>query len=156
MKKQCFICKHVKNLKQFYTHKQMPDGHINKCIECTKNYINQRRINNREENIQHKKNEYRTNYKVLWNVRYHGMKTRVNGTSISKRRSSFGKELCSKEEFFNWCYKNFETFNKLFKNWQLNNFERKLSPSIDRLENSKGYTLDNIRWITTYQNTIKK
>jgi hypothetical protein len=155
MKKQCFICKNIKDLKKFYAHKQMPDGHINKCIECTKKYINERRMKNREADIIRKKEDYRTNHKTIWNVRYHGMKTRVNGTSISHYTSSFGKDLLSKKEFFEWCEINKKEFEYIYNKWKNSNFERKLSPSVDRLDNKKGYLKDNIRWITQQENSIK-
>jgi hypothetical protein len=34
--KECFKCHMVLPLDQFYRHKYMRDGHLNKCITCTK------------------------------------------------------------------------------------------------------------------------
>lgn len=34
--KQCIKCNENKDLRQFYTHKGMTDGRLNKCIACSK------------------------------------------------------------------------------------------------------------------------
>jgi hypothetical protein len=45
--KTCFKCEIKKDLNLFYKHAQMGDGHLNKCIECTKKDVTK----NRGENI---------------------------------------------------------------------------------------------------------
>jgi hypothetical protein len=34
--KKCIVCSIEKPLEDFYKHSQMKDGHVNKCIECSK------------------------------------------------------------------------------------------------------------------------
>lgn len=44
--KTCFKCLKDKSLSEFYRHKRMSDGHLNKCKDCTKSDVRIHRCEN--------------------------------------------------------------------------------------------------------------
>jgi len=60
MEKKCFKCGVVKDIGSFYKHKQMKDGHLNKCIDCAKTDVRQHRREN-ESVREYDRRRYREN-----------------------------------------------------------------------------------------------
>jgi hypothetical protein len=66
----------------------------------------------------------------------------------------FGIELSyTKQQLEVWLYKN--GYYNLYVNWVNCGYQRDLAPSVDRLDDYKGYSLDNIRLVTWLDNRNK-
>ena len=83
---------------------------------------------------------------------YRNMKSRILGIQKAKRHLYEGKYLLPKEEFYEWA-KNSPQFMVLFDKWVKSGYDRKLSPSVDRIDSSKGYTIENMEWVTHSENS---
>ena len=81
---------------------------------------------------------------------FNNMSRRVRG--YVKPHLYKGLDIMPREEFYSWSLGNID-FDRLFVAWEASGHERKLSPSVDRVDNSKGYTIGNIRWITHSENS---
>ncbi len=65
----------------------------------------------------------------------------------SSRKRGHKPPTYSKQELVNWINNN-ESFQSLYDNWADSGFESDLRPSVDRLDNSFGYSFDNIELVT--------
>ena len=128
--KECFKCKETKDLSEFYKHKQMLDGHLNKCKECTKLDSKNNEKNNSKSELSYCKTE-----KGVIRVIY---KTQVYN---SKKRKHPAPEY-TKEQLSEWLYDN--GFKELYDTWINSNFNKKLKPitfthpSAEQIMNERG------------------
>ena len=85
---------------------------------------------------------------------YRNMKSRVEGVQKIKFHLYEGKELLNKEEFYEWSKSN-PTFHKLYAEYKNSGFERKFAPSVDRIDPNKGYSINNMEWVTMSENSTR-
>lgn len=85
---------------------------------------------------------------------YQHMKRRVEGRHTTAV-SSVGKELLDFDVFYEWSLNNFD-YHFIWTAWTDSDRVRRLTPSIDRVDKNKGYTLDNIEWVTVAENTRRE
>jgi hypothetical protein len=72
---------------------------------------------------------------------------------VSKRRGH-NMPLYNRDELKVWCF-NQRLFHKLYSNWVLSGYKKLLVPSCDRINDSLGYSFDNIQLMTWGENKAK-
>lgn len=118
------------------------------CRECYNESQRQRRKNNGNLSII----RYEKTKKGFIVRLYRNMKSRITGVQKGKYHLYQNKELLNKEDFYEWSLNN-TIFNKLFKEWENSNYNRKLTPSVDRVNSSIGYIIHNMEWVTHSENS---
>lgn len=84
--------------------------------------------------------------------KYRNMQSRVLGIQYKKAHLYKGLSLLPRDNFYDWALASPE-FNSLFQNWENSDYDRRLCPTVDRIDSSQGYVLDNMRWLTHSENS---
>jgi len=129
--KQCTKCNRHKELTEFCKQKAGEYGLQSHCKDCNSDIM---------------KNYRRT---------VPGMITQIYGT---QRKSSIRRNhkmpTYTKKEFKKWILSQ-NNFKELYNNWVVSDYNKMLRPSVDRLDDYKGYSFDNIQLITWGENDKK-
>jgi len=98
----------------------------------------------------------RYDFITIWSRRYYHMTSRNQGRSTNKSGAQ-GKDMMTKDEFLAWCKSKpqFIIFLVMWQEWYEDDFSLWSAPSVDRIDSKKGYTVDNIQWLTFSDNCIK-
>lgn len=90
-------------------------------------------------------------------LQYSRMQARVRGQGKSDydREKYMGLEILSKEEFTNFVLSS-KVYRGLWEQYVASGFERRLAPTIDRLDPDEGYTLDNMQIVPCFVNNSKE
>lgn len=143
IKKNCTKCKKVKLYKDFYINKRAKDTLSSWCKTCCQLY------RQGDSNILTKiKNDPKPE-DVSW---YHFSRITSRVKNKVAYRTKGIKCLINRSEFYDFVKKNWSVYIKLNKQWANNNFKFKFSPTIDRIDSLKHYSLDNIRFLALSEN----
>lgn len=83
---------------------------------------------------------------------YRNMKSRITGVQQQKIHLYKGLDILSRDDFYAWS-KNNPSFDFMFEKWKESNFDRRLTPTVDRINSKIGYVLSNMRWLTHSENS---
>lgn len=144
--KVCYRCGKEKNVNCFSINKSQKDGFNYICKDC-----------NREQRKQPEKQAYNREYRQRNKRSKNGWYTKTYGRMKRDNKNKFNLDLpFSKDEFISWIKSTYgEKFEKLFSNYVNSGCEKYLNPSIDRIDDYKSYTFDNMQLLTWRENDTK-
>ena len=129
--KECSKCGELKSYSEFHKEKKKKDGHKNICKECIK-----------ENNTRY----YRSIDGLMSQTYHHQIEHSVHpGMQLPTYTQQELKEFCLNDD----------NFVRIYKEWIDSDYDKLLMPSVDRINDFIGYTLDNIQ-ITTLTYNLRK
>lgn len=125
--KKCNLCKFTRSNSDFYNQRASTNGKESKC----KLYLTMLRSTAKGV------------IRIIWNSQLGNSKKR------GSKRPKYGKLW-----LINWVLSQ-DKYYKLHHNWVMSNYDSKLKPSVDRIDDSIGYTKINIQLMTWAENREK-
>jgi hypothetical protein len=83
---------------------------------------------------------------------YRNMQSRTCGIQKKKAHLYKGLYLLERQDFYKWAKEN-DVFWKLYQHWVKSSYDRKLTPTVDRIDSEIGYSLNNMEWVTHSENS---
>jgi len=83
---------------------------------------------------------------------YRNMQSRITGVQKKKWHLYKGLSLLDRQDFYNLARNDWRFF-ELWLNWVKSGYDRKLTPSVNRIDSGRGYEPDNIEWLTHSDNS---
>lgn len=145
--KVCRTCLEEKPLSAFWRTKHNLSGIMTKCGKCEQQYNSK----------YHAKamRKYRKTFRGLLDQKYTSMSKRVRGKDRNCLNTVKGLPIIPREQFIAWATKNAE-YASLYKEWQISGYLRNLTPTIDRIDSTKGYIFPNMQFLTFIDNQRKQ
>lgn len=130
--KVCFKCKIEKESKFFFSEKKSKDGMSHYCKSCVKDYNTQRK---------------RTKHGLILSM--------FEKQTFHSKTRGHGKQGYVLQEFMQWVYSQ-DNFNSLYEDWVNSNYQTYKRPSVDRIDDILGYSIQNIQLMTWGENREKQ
>lgn len=128
IQKKCSKCKHKKEEFYFYKKKASKDGLATQCKSCSD--LDVTRI-------------IRTKTGLVSQI--------YTSQKHSSKKRNHAPPTYTKEEFEEWLFSQ-PNFKTIYDNWVASGYEKDLKPSVDRPDDYKGYSFDNIQLMTWKEN----
>ena len=125
--KTCKTCNQFKPMDKFAIDRSMSDGHWSTCKECDKH------------RYKNPLNRARTIYR---------------SQCQSAKHRNMPMPAYSIEEFTEWLLRQ-PKYHELHATWKASGYIRKLAPSVDRINDYKSYSFDNIQVMSWEENKTK-
>jgi len=136
-KRKCTICGHPKLIERFYKNNYQ-------CKECMKEYRQRPEVKKAKRKRQLNGCAYKRAYTYIKRGQGNGRKPLSKGTTLK-----YVLKLAKQQD-----HKSAISGKSLNKTWTPNDDAN--NPSIDRIDNNKGYEQGNIHWVTTQENKMRR